>query len=533
MAYPYKQIFAVDESAPERVAQNGVVTIFAPGDTTKTPLAITSLEGLPLPNPIQVNGEGYGPPFMHATLSQVAWSGAGLSGTFESYEGMRDEAVAARLGASNAAADAEQSRLAAEEAVRNAQAPSDEAVDAGIERAGISAMIDAAVVSKADREETVELLDAQATTLTARVELQNKWILKSITPALGKLTDWKAALTSGNATAVMVGDSITEGSGTSDIRNRWQTQVQDILRAQQSSIAGSEFPFIPGYPVTSAPGKPVRLSGPVTRQNGTGISGRTAVLTAADSLAEFEFYGTSFDVLYFSASATGLMGISIDGGPEIAVETNPARSGTAAGGGRVWKSELLQRGNHTVRIRRSPSNPNTTDTIYIEGLRTYDRDETQPSIRIIDGGYHGAHSGSFNAPSLANQAISIKAVGGADLIVIGFGVNDANNTVAKFRENIQGIISAYRAAGLNKSYVLLGMYQTGEKSAQQWRPYLDALASIAYSDPKVAFLDLTRHMPVVPDPYDSPASLGLYNDRLHLNDAGNAWVGRVVASALG
>ena len=127
MAFPYKQIFAVDESMPERVAQNGVVTIFAPGDTTKTPLAITSLEGLRLPNPIQVNGEGYGPPFMHATLSQVAWAGGGLTGTFESYEGMRDEAVAARVAAEDAAAES--------------KVPTDEAVARGLVRANLPGMI--------------------------------------------------------------------------------------------------------------------------------------------------------------------------------------------------------------------------------------------------------------------------------------------------------------------------------------------------------------------------------------------------------
>ena len=106
MAYAFKQIEAHDPNNPGLVAPNASVTIFEPGDPTKTPLTLTTLAGDPLPNPVTVNGLGYGPAFMHATLPQVAWSGGGLTGTFESYEGMRDEAIAARTAAETAAATA-------------------------------------------------------------------------------------------------------------------------------------------------------------------------------------------------------------------------------------------------------------------------------------------------------------------------------------------------------------------------------------------------------------------------------------------
>ena len=106
MAFAFKQIEAHDPSNPGLVAPNASVTIFEPGDPAMTPLTLTTLTGEPLPNPVTVNGLGYGPAFMHATLPQVAWAGGGLTGTFESYEGMRDEAIAARTAAENAAATA-------------------------------------------------------------------------------------------------------------------------------------------------------------------------------------------------------------------------------------------------------------------------------------------------------------------------------------------------------------------------------------------------------------------------------------------
>lgn len=102
MPYPYDQVFAADPATPENVASNGVVTIFAPGDPDRTPLTITTLDGLPLPNPMQVNDAGFGPAFMHATHDQVAWAGGGFTGLFVSYKGMKDEAVAARVAAEGA-----------------------------------------------------------------------------------------------------------------------------------------------------------------------------------------------------------------------------------------------------------------------------------------------------------------------------------------------------------------------------------------------------------------------------------------------
>ncbi|WP_457948328.1 WD40/YVTN/BNR-like repeat-containing protein [Pseudarthrobacter sp. alpha12b] len=108
MAYTFDFIEARDPSNTAAFASNASITIYAPGDATKTPLAITDTTGSPLPNPITVNQFGYGPAFMHATLDRVAWAGAGFSNFFTAYEGIKDEAVAARQ-----AAEAVQSQAAA------------------------------------------------------------------------------------------------------------------------------------------------------------------------------------------------------------------------------------------------------------------------------------------------------------------------------------------------------------------------------------------------------------------------------------
>lgn len=106
MAYTFDQLFAADPATPGNVAANASVLIFAPGDATKAPLTLTTTAGAPLANPVQVNANGFGPAFMHATLDRVAWEGGGFTGFFTSYEGMKAEAVAARSAADSSAASA-------------------------------------------------------------------------------------------------------------------------------------------------------------------------------------------------------------------------------------------------------------------------------------------------------------------------------------------------------------------------------------------------------------------------------------------
>lgn len=154
MAFTFEQIFAADPANPANVAANAAVTIFAPGDATMTPLAITDPDGTPLPNPIPVNANGFGSAFAHATLDRVAWAGGGFTGFFTSYEGMKQVAVDAQAAAESAAteaaaaganaaaeaatalagavADAEAAQAAAESAASLVGAPADAAIAAAV-----------------------------------------------------------------------------------------------------------------------------------------------------------------------------------------------------------------------------------------------------------------------------------------------------------------------------------------------------------------------------------------------------------------
>lgn len=105
MAYTYDPIFAADPSNAQNVAANAAIIIFDPADTGKAPIALTDVSGSPLPNPITVNRNGFGPAFT-STLDRVGWFGGGFTGFFTSYEGIKAAAVAAQTAAVNAAANA-------------------------------------------------------------------------------------------------------------------------------------------------------------------------------------------------------------------------------------------------------------------------------------------------------------------------------------------------------------------------------------------------------------------------------------------
>lgn len=167
MAYSFDQIFAADPSNPERVASNGVVTIFAPGDESKTPLSIRSVEGMIIPNPVQVNDSGHGPAFMHETLDRVAWEGGGFSGFLTSYEGMKEEAVAARVSAQASAA-------AAADAAAKSSAPTEAAIERAIATEGsVAWMAVGRVAQQAATEAAASKLDKIAAGDTFAVKPDN------------------------------------------------------------------------------------------------------------------------------------------------------------------------------------------------------------------------------------------------------------------------------------------------------------------------------------------------------------------------
>jgi len=104
--YFYDMDLVVDPLNPSNVVANGLVSIFDPADTAGvTLLALKDPSGLPLPNPVRSNANGFLPPRI-AQVPQTMWKSGGFTGYFNSYKGLRDESVAAVTAAQSAANDA-------------------------------------------------------------------------------------------------------------------------------------------------------------------------------------------------------------------------------------------------------------------------------------------------------------------------------------------------------------------------------------------------------------------------------------------
>ena len=104
--YPFDMQLVVDPLSPENVIRGGATTIYDPADTAgTTPLALKDPSGVPLPNPLTSNAYGFTSPFI-ATIPKVKWKSGNFDGFFYSYDGLRDEAVAARAAAESAASTA-------------------------------------------------------------------------------------------------------------------------------------------------------------------------------------------------------------------------------------------------------------------------------------------------------------------------------------------------------------------------------------------------------------------------------------------
>ncbi|MFD6176706.1 MULTISPECIES: SGNH/GDSL hydrolase family protein [unclassified Isoptericola] len=326
----------------------------------------------------------------------------------------------------------------------------------------------------------------------------------------GPLMQWDVAVAAGRAQALVVGDSISEGSAVSTLAKRWQSLLQERL-----APTGPEFPYIPAAPANSVPGWPVSWTGATGTNPSWGLGIRTRVLTDATSTVTFTFTGTSFKLAYLRTASTGVMKVVVDGGAPTLVDTYSATTNLSA----VWSSPALVAGAHTVTVTRDASSV-AGRSVYVQGLHAYAGDEGT-GVRVLDGAHAGFSTADFVSGDRLNAGIAaLAAGGGADLLFIGLLNNDYGQGVslADYEANLRSIIAGYRNAGFVGSVVLLGMARQAGADPVLWQEYHDRLSIIAAGDAAVSYLDLRAF---IPDADDAPE---LYADGVHPNDAGQALI---------
>lgn len=115
------------------------------------------------------------------------------------------------------------------------------------------------------------------------------------------------------------------------------------------------------------------------------------------------------------------------------------------------------------------------------------------------------------------------------LVIIMAMLNDysANIPSATTKTNLEGIISAYRAAegNSNLGFLIIGEWlRTDTSGSEPWINYLNVAREISNEDSNVAFLDLSQRLPLTTgDP------LAFYNaDHVHPNDRGHAVIAKLI-----
>lgn len=111
--YPLDMQLVVDPLNPENVVRDGAVYLYDPSDEAGvSPIALKDPSGLPLTNPLTSNAFGFTQPCI-VTIPRVKWKSGTFEGFFYSYDGLRNEAIAARAAAELAQAAAAESGASA------------------------------------------------------------------------------------------------------------------------------------------------------------------------------------------------------------------------------------------------------------------------------------------------------------------------------------------------------------------------------------------------------------------------------------
>ena len=352
-----------------------------------------------------------------------------------------------------------------------------------------------------------------------------------------KLRKWYAHLARRNANVaqiVCLGDSITEGTGSSVIDRRWQTVLQNNLRTRFGVPAGATFAFLPGATITNTPFPAV------TRTGNTSVAGKnfgimkTLSIPDASGSVTFTFTGNRAKLLFTRGSQAAIARVVVDGGTAVTLDTFNAAT---TSGNVLLDTGLISSGSHTITVSRDPSSINGR-VIYIDGCAVFNNDDSA-GIRVIDGGFHGINTSNFQLTGSIVSGFStaqvINGLGGAGLLIVAYGTNDAGSAAippTTMASNIATYISQIRAGGWDGSILYVAVYKGGGRTDALWNPYVSAIQGLANADPDGIFLNLGSRMPNAPTSSFSTSALGLFADGLHPSDIGHAYIADVLSGIL-
>ena len=319
----------------------------------------------------------------------------------------------------------------------------------------------------------------------------------------------------GSCNVVTLGDSITEGTGSSLTELRYASMLKDALQSVYAGGNGGRG-FIPALRGGGSLAEQFTFTGTPTKDlstaNPNGL-GRRAITLASGQTASITTFGDYVGVMY--TGTAGAIKVTIDG----VVSTIPAATGADLGTtGRLWKSAALTYGPHTVTIE-----PNTTTAITLDGVVEWDQDFTA-GVTFWDSGHAGAKANDFDgvATNSARWADALPAVN-PHLVLIALGTNDARQSdkttysPTTYGDRLGRIVDLIRAKATTAPSIAFVLQPQPVTSATDWATYMATAAAVAATK-GVMVLDLQPRVPA--NTVDGASDLNF--DALHPNDAGHS-----------
>ncbi len=327
------------------------------------------------------------------------------------------------------------------------------------------------------------------------------------------LKKWRAAMANAPqaaASVVVIGDSITCGTGASSYAVSYQQQLQTLL--QNRFGAGSSFTGY--YGETSSGGgfaNPnfVKTSGAWPDAAQGGLTGRAfSSSSSGDALTISNVYGTAVEIYTVNnPNTTGSFSVQIDGGAaQVITQSTTASLATAQVVRNVISMGSL--GNHTVRI-----NGPAAGSLYVTGLAGR---IGSTGIRYYPFGLTGSRSNDWSS-SVDNRAQGIAAFA-PNLFVIAVNTNDFTfqTPLVTFQANIERLIVAAQAVNSDVLILVENPNGVGVGPIPQ-SDYRDVLLGLADTY-DCALVDILARW----ESLAYQAAQGLSTDTVHPTDLGHS-----------
>jgi lysophospholipase L1-like esterase len=261
-----------------------------------------------------------------------------------------------------------------------------------------------------------------------------------------------------------------------------------------------------------------------------GLGFRSATLSAGATKLRTLTNCTGFELHYAEGPGFGTFTVTIDGGSPITI--TPDTSGVYRHTG-TYTSGVLSRGTHTVLIT-------ATNSVEFGGMYAFDGDKDL-GFRAYNSGNGNANSGTFiNTANGRDQTLwdRAKTIPNCAGVLIMLGSNDWNINMAPstFKANLLTLINAGKTALTTQvpDFILVNSFKRYDtlSPTYPYEAYGNAMAELAREQSRVYYLDISGYFPATNTAADDPEDI-IGVDNTHLgNDAGHAFMGRLIAKEL-